>query len=92
VTWEDTDPSFTCLVSDARVDRLAVRVFSHALTERRVRMRNWQLAPGSYLLELRARGAQTREQIELGMPGERVMLRLPPRTLLEVALERARPG
>lgn len=87
VTWEGADPTFTCLVSDAGADRLVVRVYSYAGSERQVRMRTWQLTAGSYVLERRARGAETREQIEVRTAGERVALRLPSRTLLEIVIK-----
>ena len=86
VTWADADPTFTGLVSDAGRDRLSVRVYSHATTNREVRMRPWQLAPGRYLLTRRTPGDRTRETIELRSAGGAIALTVPPRTLVEVAL------
>jgi hypothetical protein len=89
VSWENTDDDFTALVTDTGQERLSVMIFSHATTERTVRMRLWQLAPGAYRMKWPTEKNVANEmKINVNARGGRVPVTLPAQKLVTLTLER----
>jgi hypothetical protein len=64
-------------------------IFSHAATERTVRMRLWQLAPGAYRMKWSTEKNVANEmKINVNARGGRVPVTLPAQKLVTLTLER----
>lgn len=50
VTWDTPDLNFAALVTEARPERLRVRLYSFNESVTRIGLRPWRLAPGRYVL------------------------------------------
>ena len=91
VSWEETDETFTALVTDTGRDRLGVQLFSHAPDHREIVMRIWQVEPGTYSMISRTDESLIEEkEIEVTERGQRISLFLPGQKLLTLNLERTR--
>lgn len=85
VSWEDTDVSFTALVAEAGSRELEVHVYSHADVSGEVRMRVWQLEPGTYRVTQKVKGAPAEtSQVVIREKGQRLPLNIPPQNLVQL--------
>jgi hypothetical protein len=90
VSWEKTDDNFTALVRNARPNRLEIDLFSHAMEDREIIMRVWQLEAGKYWLNLDANASDSRPQaVIIAERGQRIAIKTPSRRLLRIRLVHA---
>ena len=88
VSWEGTDDTFTALVTDTGPESLALRVFSHAVSERAISLRLWHLPPGAYRMTRRMPdGSEASSPIALTRRGQTIPLAVPSQTLLTVRFD-----
>lgn len=85
VTWEQTFPGFTALLTAQSSTNLSFQVFNHSDEAQTARLRLWQLEPGKYRLVGPNRQVQN---IEIRQAGDEVEISCPSQVLTQFTIRK----